>query len=106
MIFRFTLSTFFRNNIIEDKASVHAKFDIQITLMNDLYSSMIVNIDLDSHLERYCGDFTPVTLLDISIIIVVLFSIYAYGISVYKAYGLAEVLHLLDAFMYVVTLCT
>ena len=92
IIFRFSLSTFFRDHIIEDEASVHAQFDIQITLMNDLYSSMTMNIDLDSRLVRYCGDFKAgVTVVDILIIVVVLLSAGAYGRSVIKAYRMAKV---------------
>lgn len=84
--------TFFRDHIIEDDASIHATFYIQITLMNDLYSSMAVSIDLQSRLIRYCGDFKPgVTVLDILIIIIVMLSFGAYGKSVHKSYTLAKV---------------
>ena len=62
--------------------------------MNDLYSSMTMNIDLDSRLVRYCGGFKAgVTVVDILIIIVVLLSAVAYGRSVIKAYGMAKVIY-------------
>ena len=92
MLFNFTLSTFFRDQIIEDKASVRAKFYIEIALVNDLYSSMTVGVNLDSDLTRYCGDFSArATVLDIIIIILLVFSSMTYVGSIIRTYRLGEV---------------
>ena len=93
-MFHPTLFTVFRDHIIEDRGSVNATFHIHITLMNDLYSSMVVDIELDSHLVRYChsGDFRAgITVLDIFILVVIIFLAMAYSTSVIKAYKLAKV---------------
>ena len=73
-MFNFTLSTFFRNHIIEDKGSVNAKFNIQITILNDLYSSMTVKIDLDSELIRYsnCESYSSLEIILDSVIMLLL----------------------------------
>ena len=91
-MFNFTLSTFFRDKIIEDKASVNAQFYIQISLVNDLYSSMTVNIELDSTLRRYCDGFNAKTsTLDVTIIILLILSSITYIGSVMKTSKLAKV---------------
>ena len=60
--------------------------------MNDLYSSMAVDIKLDSRLVRYCGDFKAgVTVLDIIILVLLLLSAGAYSRSIIKAFKLAKV---------------
>lgn len=92
IIFNLTLSTFFRNEIIENDASVHAKFHIQISLVNDLYSSMTVNINLDSHLTRYCGGFKKkTTILDAVIAILFILSLTTNILSIIRTHRLAEV---------------
>ena len=89
MLFNFTLSTFFRDQIIEDKASVRAKFYLKIALVN---SSMTVNVKLDSDLTRYCGVFSArATVLDIIIIILLIFSSLTYVGSIIRTYRLGEV---------------
>ena len=94
--FNFTLSTHFRNKIIEDKASANALFYVQISLVNDLYSSMTVNIDLDSTFRRYCGVFSKVTtILDMIIIGLLILSSVTYIGSVIKTYRLAKVWELM-----------
>ena len=91
--FSFTLSTFLRDKIIENKASVHAEFHIQITLSNDLYSSMTVDIEVISNLRRYCGgSFTEdSTIVDILIIVSLILSSLTYIHSICKTYKLVEV---------------
>ena len=75
---------------------MNAQFCIQISLVNDLYSSMTVNIDLDSTLRRYCDGFSAkITTLDIIIIILLILSSVTYISSVMKTYRLAKVLALL-----------
>ena len=93
--FCFTLSTFLRDNIIENKASVHAKFHIQITLLNDLYSSMTVDIKVTSDLRRYCGGRfrEDSTIVDILIIVLLILSSSTYIRSVICTYKLAKVLY-------------
>ena len=93
IVFNFTLSTFFRNHIVEDKASVHAKFHVTITLLNDLYSSMTVKIDLDSELLRYCRvKYRKVgTSMDIWIMILLILSSITYIISIIRTYLLIKV---------------
>ena len=93
ILFSFTLSTFFRNHIIEDKASVHAKFHVTITLLNDLYSSMTVKINLDSELIRYCRvKYRKVgTTLDILIMIFLILSSITYIRSIIRTYVLTKV---------------
>lgn len=90
--FNFTLATFFRNHIVEDKASIHAVLLIHITLVNDLYSSMTVNIDLDATLRRYCNDFNAgITMLDLLILILIILSTTTYIGSVFRTHSLAKV---------------
>ena len=92
ILFNFTLSTFFRDQIIEDGASVRAKFYIEIALVNDLYSSMTVNVNLDSDLTRYCGSFSArATVLDIIIIILLILSSMTYVGSIIRTCKLGEV---------------
>ena len=94
IVFNFTLSTFFRNNVIEDKASIHAIFYVKITLSNDLYSSMTVNINLDSKLRRYCHDFTAkTTVMDTIIITLLILSSIPYIASNIRTYRLAKVFY-------------
>lgn len=90
--FDFTLATFFRDNIIEDETAVHAMFQVHVTLVNDLYSSMTVNIGLDSSLRRYCKDFrAKTTILDISVILLLIISFISYIISIVNSIILAVV---------------
>lgn len=90
--FDFTLSTFFRERIIEDDASVHAIFQIHITLVNDLYSSMAVSINLDTQLSRYCGSFKiGTTILDVMIIVLIILSMMTYFVSLVGSFKLAWV---------------
>ena len=92
ILFNFTLSTFFRDQIIEDKASVRAKFYIEIALVNNLYSSMTVNVNLNSDLTRYCGSFSArATVLDIIIMILLIFSSMTYVGSIIRTCKLGEV---------------
>ena len=92
-MFNFKLATFFRNTIIEDTSSVNAMFQILVTLVNDQYSSMSVNIDVESYLRRYCGSNFKErsTILDIVIIVFLLLSLVTYVISVCKTCKLAMV---------------
>ena len=90
--FNFTLFAFFRNNIIEDDSSVHAQFNIRITLVNDQFSSMTLNIDLESDLRRYCDKFKEgTTVVDIVILIILLLSSITYVFSLIKTWRLTEV---------------
>ena len=84
--FSFKLSTFLRDKIIENKASVHAEFHVQITLTNDLYSSMTVDTEVISNLRRYCGGSfrEDSTIVDILIIESLILSSLTYIHSVYK----------------------
>ena len=92
IMFNFTLFTFFRNNIIEDGSSVHAQFNIRITLVNDQFSSMTVNIDLESDLRRYCDDFKErTTIMDIVIIILLFLSSVTYIYSLINTWKLTKV---------------
>lgn len=91
--FNFTLFTFFRNNIIEDDSSAHAQFNIRITLVNDQFSSMTVNIDLESNLRRYCDEFKEeTTVVDIVIIILLFLSSTTYIYSLCKTWKLTKVI--------------
>ena len=88
--------TFFRAQVIEDKASVNAEFDIQIELKNDLYSSMTIDIKVDSTLRRYCDGYDPkISVLDIVIITLLILSSLTYFGSVIGTYRLAKV-HTID----------
>lgn len=90
--FNFTLFTFFRDDIIEDEAAVHAKFHVRITLVNDLYSSMTVDIDIDSKLTRYCDSFRKgTTIVDMVIIILLIISSFTYINSFINTYKLSKV---------------
>ena len=90
--FKFTLFTFFRDDIIEDETSVHAIFHVHIILVNNLHSSMIVNIDLDSKLTRYCSDFRKGTTIgDMVIIILLILSSFTYINSFINTYKLSKV---------------
>ena len=92
IMFNFTLFTFFRNKIIEDGSSVHAQFNIKITLVNDQFSSMTVNIELDSYLRRYCDKFKKgATIMDIVIMILLLLSSVTYIYSLRNTWKLAKV---------------
>lgn len=90
--FNFTLSTFFRNHIIENEGPVHAKFHVQITLLNDLYSSMTVDIEVDSKLRRYCNNnyIKTSTIVDAVIMLFVVLSSITYIASVIRTYRLAR----------------
>ena len=93
--FNFKLSTFFRDKVIEDGNSVLAQFDVQITLSNDQFSSMEVDVKLDSNLRRYCVNFRKVTTtLDIVVIIILIFSSFTYIKSIISTWILAKVLYL------------
>ena len=93
--FNFTLFTFFREDIIEDRSSIHAKFNIRITLVNDQYSSMTVNIELSSDLlRRYCDDLKKTftfLIMDIVMIILLILSSITYVYSYYVTWKLAKV---------------
>ena len=88
--FDFTLSTFLRASVIQ-KEAVHVKFGIHITLLNDLYSSMTVNIDVDSDLRRYCGSFKGTTTVDIVTIVLLILSSVTYMVSIINTFTLALV---------------
>ena len=93
--FNFKLSTFFRDKVIEDGNSVHAQFDVQITLSNDQFSSMAVDVKLDSSLTRYCVNIRKGTItLDIVIIIILILSSLTYAKSIICTWILAKVLYL------------
>ena len=98
-MFNFKLSTFFRNHIVEDKASIHATFHVTITLLNDLYSSMTVKIDLDSELLRYCrSNYRKMgTTMDIGIMILLILSSITYIISIIRTYMLTRVWYVRNA---------
>ena len=91
--FSFTLSSFFRNHIIENEGPVHAKFHIQITLLSDLYSSMTVDIEVDSKLRRYCyrNYIKASTIVDGVIMILLFFSSLTYIASIIRTYLLVKV---------------
>ena len=85
--------TFFRDQVIENQASVKAKFDIKIKLKNDQYSGMTVELKLNSTLRRYCKVFYPKnTVLDIVILLLLILSSLTYVGSVIGTYRLAKVL--------------
>ena len=101
IIFYFKLSTFLREDIINDKnLPVHAKFDVHIKLWNDYYSSMTVEIQVDTKMRRYCEDKNPaktlrivVTFVDALIILLLILSSVAHIASFIRSYGLAKVFY-------------
>ena len=99
--FYFGLHTFLRDHVLESKtrATVHAKFCISITLKNDQYSSMTVEVDMgEPNFRRYCTEFREMTILDIVIIVLLILSSIAHCASFIRTYKLAKVQQLLIVF--------
>ena len=91
--FDFLLGAFYHTNIIENDNAVDAKFDMEISLNNELHSGHIhVDAKLVPTLTRFChGGLRRYAMLDVVVFILLVSTIITYVLSICSTIQLARV---------------